>query len=63
MEWAHQELQAVSLLHHSLLNIVLIIYLFRLAKMMHNLLDISLAPSILASLHNIHTKYNIIIHL
>ena len=30
---------------------------------MHNLLEISLAPSVPASLHNIPTKYNIIIHL
>ena len=38
-------------------------HLFRLAKTMHNLLDISLAPSVLASLWNISTKYNIIICL
>ena len=31
--------------------------------MMHNLLDISLAPGVLAFLHNIPIKYNIIIHL
>ena len=32
-------------------------------QMMHNLLKISLNPSIPASLHNIPTKYNIIIWL
>ena len=31
--------------------------------MMHNLLEISLAPSVPASLRNIPTKYNIIIRL
>ncbi|KZP20887.1 hypothetical protein FIBSPDRAFT_861344 [Athelia psychrophila] len=35
----------------------------RLAEMMHNLLEISLAPSVPASLRNIPTKYNIIIRL
>jgi hypothetical protein len=35
----------------------------RLTEAMHNLLEISLAPSVPASLHNIPTKYNIIIRL
>ncbi|KII88741.1 hypothetical protein PLICRDRAFT_176290 [Plicaturopsis crispa FD-325 SS-3] len=35
----------------------------KLAEMMHNLLELSLAPSVPASLRNIPTKYNIIIRL
>ena len=51
----------VSILHPVALNNILIIYSFRLAEMMYNLLEISLAPSIPTSLCNIPTKYIIII--
>lgn len=37
--------------------------LLRLAEIIHNLLEISLAPSVPASLRNIPTKYNIIVRL
>ena len=51
----------VSILHPAASNNILIINSFRLAEMMYNLLKISLAPSIPASLCNIPTKYIIII--
>ena len=38
-------------------------HLYRLADTIHNLLEISLAPSVPASLRNIPTKYNIIVRL
>lgn len=40
-----------------------LIPLVRLAEIIHNLLEISLAPSVPASLRNIPTKYNIIVRL
>ena len=41
----------------------LTLFPIRLAESIHNLLEISLAPSVPASLRNIPTKYNIIIRL
>jgi hypothetical protein len=40
----------------------MISYPCRLAEAIHNLLEISLAPTVPESLHNIPMKYNIIIH-